>query len=325
VVKFIGMGKELSYAVSVARTKYLAIVRETLNSDQGFIDPETAAYREGRLRLPGPYLVSGDIDILVDPDSIMEIMNLLTGQAPTTPTGPLRTYVFKPSLPMQPATLEVCPELPATGTSKARQITGAVFKSARFEAPARELVTCTLGLHGAKDKLINAGTPTFSTKRPLVFYDGSVAQGAPLAKIANVEAFRLTYETDVPDDTHVLGSRFLTAIRPGGVTVTGDMDLAFDNWSMAKWFWGGAAVSVPGYAVTPFSLQLRCKSTDSVAADSFCEFSIRMKKVYFNTWNANIDRRDRIVQGADFQAIYDSSMAAAIMFTVKTDRSTVWK
>ena len=60
------MGKELSYAVSVARTKYLDIVRETLNSDQGFIDPETAAYREGRLRLPGPYLVSGDIDILVD-------------------------------------------------------------------------------------------------------------------------------------------------------------------------------------------------------------------------------------------------------------------
>jgi len=322
VVKFIGLGKEASYAVSVARTHYLDIVRESLNPDQGYIDPETAAYREGRLRIPGPYIVSGDVDILVDPDSILEILSALTGQSPTTPAGTLKTYTFTPQSSLFSVTMEVAPGIPTTGTAKARLLKGAVIKSARFEAPARELITCTLGIHAASDHLRDAGTPTFSTKRPFVFYDGTLYIAG--SAVANVEAFRVTVENDVPEDTHSLGSRYLQGIRLGGITISGDMDLAFDDWDQYKRFWGSATATEPSNTAESVKIKLHCTSTDSVAAGSFCQFEIYLPKVYFDTTRANIDRRERIIQGIDFTGIYHSSIQAGVKFTVKTDRSTAW-
>jgi len=327
-VKFLGLGKEAtsSYAVSVAIAKYIDIVRESVNPDQGFIDPETAAYREGRLRIPGPYIVSGDIDMLVDADSIMEVLSAVTGDEPSTPAGNLRSYKFKPTSSIYSMTMEIAPDIP-TGAVKARKLTGTVFKAVRFEAPAREVLTATVTCHAAKDALRapSTGSPTFSSKNPFVFHHGALQING--SAVADVQAFRMTFENDIPDDIHTLGSRFLQKIHVGGVNITGDMDIVFDNWDYYAMFWGAAAASVAGCTVTSVQVDLaftECDPAQSVAAGSYPMFRIYLPKVYFDNTRANIDRRERIVQGVDFTAIYASSLAAGVEFEVQTDRSEAW-
>jgi len=137
-----------------------------------------------------------------------------------------------------------------------------------------------------------------------------------LYPFANAEALRVTVENAIAEDAFVLGSRFLPAIHLSGINVSGDMDLAFQSWDEYQLFLGGTE---PATELSPVALNLRFlgESTGSSTAD-YDKYlvEIDIPSVYYDTSEANFDRRERIVQSLGWTAIYDAVLAYLIKIIV---------
>ena len=278
------------------------------------IDVETAGLRARRYRVPGPYRVSGSFDMVVAPDNIALLLKAGLGSVSTTAGGGgAYKHEFTPADTLPSLTLEVCPDV----GSRSRQIVGVGITSLGFEATAREVLTCSVDVLGQKETLVSPSSPTLPSLRPFIFFEGSLSLGG--SDVANVEAFRFTIENDIPDDAFVLGSRFLPGLRVQGMTVSGDMDVAFTTWDLYKRFFGNATASTPQTSLESVSLTLTFtgESTgDTTAGYENYKFIAEFPKVYFDTSEANFDRRDRIVQSLGWTAIYDSASGYICKLTV---------
>jgi len=321
MVRFIGIGIETTYGEAATITDYIDAVSESITGGQSFIDVETAGTRWIRERVPGPWSESGSFDIIVNADNITKILKCALGDVTTSDDGgsPAVAYKheFKPSSTLPSFTLEVCPDV----GSYSRQIVGCGITSLRFEAPARELLTASVDILAAKEKLISPSTPTFTTRRPFVFYDGQISG----LVTANVEAFRLTIENDIPDDAFVLGSRFLPGLRVQGFTVSGELDLTFLDWDAYQKFLGSASATEPGTTAESYSLTATFTSPEetgsSVAGFENYELEFHLPKIYLDTAEAHFDRRDRIVETVRFTAVYDSTADYVVKVTVVNTKS----
>jgi len=324
--RFIGIAEETTYGTAVSATDWIDVVSESITSEQGFIEVETAGMRERVKRVPGPYNVGGSFDMIVNADNITKLLKWLLGAAETTDDGSSPTplayrHEFTPSQTLKSFTMEICPDV----GNQSRQVVGCMVSSIAFEASARELLTASVDVIGQKDSLISPSTPTFSTLRPFIFFEGVVSDGGN--PISDVEAFRVTIENDIPDDAYVLGDRFRPDLtkRVQGMTVSGDMDIAFLDWDYFKKFYGSATATEPQTSITPLALKLTFtgESTSS-SVEGFDKFllEIDLPKVYLDTSEANFDRRDRIVQSLGYTAVYDAVAGYICKVTVVNENES---
>jgi hypothetical protein len=323
------MGSLVGSVVFESNLFFVDIVDESMNPDQGFIDAETAGYLEPRLRLPGGYLVAGDIGMLVDVHSILPILHAFCGASEISTNSiavsAVYSHVFKPGL--HPKTLRATlnpnvEDVFGGGSYKGRALRGFAIKTIEIAASAREACTMTITNQSAKDMQVDRdAVVTFPTVRPLSFTDGVVSS---LSGDVKVEAFTLRAERIMADDNFALGSRFLPFLHAAGVTVSGSMDIGFREWATFKKFWGGAAATEP--ALSPLSYTLQLKFEGDIAAGAKKQsLQIDCPKIFLNTTNANIDRRERIVQGVDFTGLYDPTSGYGIKFTVIAKKKIIWK
>ncbi|RLE67001.1 MAG: hypothetical protein DRJ38_00075 [Thermoprotei archaeon] len=320
MARFIGLAEESSYGNAATIDHWIDVVSESITSDQQMIDVETAGLRARRYRVPGPYRVGGSFDMVVAPDNITLILKAALGSATTTDSGGgAYKHEFTPADTLPSLTLEICPDV----GSLSRQVVGVGITSLGFEATAREVLTASVDVIGQKESLVSPSSPTLPSLRPFIFYEGALSLGG--SDVANVEAFRFTIENDIPDDAYVLGSRFLPGLRVQGLTVSGDMDVAFLSWDLYKRFFGSATATEPQTSLESVSLTLTFtgESTgDSTSGYENYKLIAEFPKVYFDTSEANFDRRDRIVQSLGWTAIYDSSSGYICKITVINTSST---
>jgi len=325
--RFIGIGEESTYRTPVAATEYIDVVREALGpSDRSFIAVETAGRRELPDKVPGPYRAGGSFDFIVNADNITKLLKWALGNVTTTDDG-LATPVayrhdFTPADEIKSFTIEAAPGVKDGATLKSRQFAGCAVRSLSLEAVARELLVSTVEVIAAKDALINSTTPTFSTVRPFVFFEGQLTLEG--SAVANVEAFRVRIENSIPDDAHVLGDMFLPGIRLEGIRVTGDMDVAFLNWDLWKRFWGSATATEPQTNVENVGLKLTMTglSTGSTGAGfENYKLEVDIPAAYLDTSEAGFDRRTRTVQSLGFEGVYDASAGHLIKVSVINKKS----
>ena len=319
--RFIGIAEETTFRTPVSATEWIDIVSESINPNRNVIDVETAGRRELVARVPGPFFVSGSFDMIVNADNITKLLKWLLGNVSTSDDGgspAVYKHEFTPGDSIKSFTLEICPGV----GGQSRQIAGTAVRSIAFEAPARELLTATVEVLGAKEELISSSTPTFSSLRPFIFFEGSLTLEG--SSVGRAEAFRCTIANTIPDDTHVLGDMFLPAIDLLGIRVTGDMDVAFTSWDYWKRFYGSATATEPQTSIEPVSLQFKMtgQSTgSSVAGFENYLLQIDIPKAILDATNANFDRRERIVQGLGFGAVYDESSDYIVKVTVVNKKS----
>jgi hypothetical protein len=334
VPKYLKLQRESAWMGSLILSEsnlfFIDIVDESMNPDQGFIDAETAGYLEPRLRLPGGYLVAGDVGMLVDVHSILPVLHAFCGASEISANSLLAgsavySHVFKPGL--HPKTLRATlnpnvEDVFGGGSYKGRALRGFAIKTIELAASAREACTMTITNQSAKDLQVNRDSSvTFPTVRPLSFTDGVVSS---LSGDVKVESFTLRAERIMADDNFALGSRFLPFLHAAGVTVSGSMDIGFREWATFKKFWGAADAVEP--AVSPSSWALQLKFEGDVAGGAKKQtLQIDCPKIFLDTTNANIDRRERIVQGVDFTGLYDPTSGYGIKFTVIAKKKIIWK
>lgn len=315
--RFVGIAEETTYGTPIASAEWLDVVREGVVAAQNFIDAETAAQRTRRMRPPGGYSVGGPIEMIVNPDNITKLLKWLLGDVTTTDDGEVTPVAYKhefePAQTLKSFTIEICPDVGA----QSKQIGGGICRSIAFAAEAREVITASVEVFGQKDKLISPTTPTLSALDPFVFFEGDLK--LETVSVAAAEAFRCTIANDIPDDVHVIGSRFIPGIRLQGLEVTGDMDIAFLNWDYYKRFWGGAAVTEPATRPETVALQFVATGPANGSVGSGFEnylFQIDLPKVTLDTSEATFDRRDRVVESLGFTALYDATATYAVKVTV---------
>lgn len=324
--RYISVEREGGYGVYRGNNlQYIDIVSESVAPDQGMIDIETAGEREWRYRVPGAYSIGGDIDLVVNADNITRFLWWCLGSKVSTDDGSDHyKHIFESAQEFDSFSMNIAPAVQDTAPGglagyAMRRVVGCAVTSIAFEAVAREALTATVSVIGQQDSLVaDAQSPSFSTVRPFIFYEGAVSvQGS---QIANVEAFRVTIDNEVADDAFVLGSRFLPALRIQGITITGSMDLAFENWDMYRYFYNGTSTgSSPGTStLNSIELDLTFTGQSLGGAGDYANYKLQLNlpQCYLDTTAANFDRRDRIVQSVDFTATYDDVDGYTLQATV---------
>lgn len=321
----------LSELVSGSNAYFIDIIDETMNPDQGFIDAETAGYLEPRLRLPGGYLITGDIGMLVDAHSVLPILEVFCGSntisvlSQYASGSEIYSWVIKPGLKPWTCRASINPNVADSGTYKHRDIRGFAIKAIELSAAAREACTMTLTCQAALGMIENReSSVTFPTVRPFSFTDGSVTKldGDSLS----IEAVTFRAERIIADDNFVLGSRFLPYLHAAGVSLSGSFDLGFRDWDTVKKFLGSASAVQPATSPSTYTLELKFEGDDMLSQTDPYTLRIYAPKITLDTTNINIDRRERIIQSVNFTGIYDTSSGYAVEFRVrgtKTD-GEIW-
>jgi len=320
MTRYIGVAIEPTYGAVQAPVEFIDAVSESVRGEQSTIYIETAGLgRSTRQAVPGPWTESGDIDLIVGPENIEYILKATLGHSQYAESGDgAYKHIFTPASTIPSLTIEISPDV----GNKARRIRMCGISSLRLEAVAREVLTATASIVGGKEEIVSESVPTFSTKRPFVFYDGTLSING--GKVARCEAWRGTYENTIADDAFVLGSRFLPTLIVGPCNFSGDMDLQFTDWTYYETYLGGTE---PGKTLTNLSIELNFvgeTTGSSVSGYKNYQLKIEIPKVYLDTSEANFDRRERIVQSCDWHAIYDPTAGYLCRFTLVNTRTVTF-
>ncbi len=314
-VRYIGVRSEGAYAEAwSAPTQYMDIVTESVVPDHGMLDIETAGYRERRLRVPGPYSLGGDIEMVGNVDDIGTALYFTLGANEMNSSASIYRHQMTPSQTIPDFKMEIAPAVQQAAVYQSRKCIGGMSLGITLEAIAREALSATWNVAFQQDELTAATTaaPSFSTVRPLIFYEGAVKFGTYGGEeenpVANVEAFRCTIENDIDVEATVLGSRFLPGIRTQGITVSGEMDISFENWNMYKWFYAGtAAGTAPTTTIVANGLTLTMTGLATGQAGAYSNYKLEVEcpSIYLDAAEANFDRRERIVEGLTWNAVFN--------------------
>lgn len=318
--RYFSVGTESVYGTPVATVQDMDIVSESISPDNQMIDVETAAYREMRVRVPGPFGLGGGVDFVGNPDVVGTLLYYtFCQQADVTSTndGTVYYHTMSPQQEIDSFTAEIAPAVPKTpgGTDyKLRRAEGGFITSLSLEATARELVTGSADMTFQTESIqTDDQLPTFSTLNPLVYHQGTVE--IEDSTLSNVEAFSVTFENDIDTDAFTLGSRFLPSMQIQGFGISGELDLQFNDWTSYQKVYDGVGtasepvtlVGTDTYSSQKLELNLVGEASDA-GVGNYANYQVKLEfpNVYFDTAEASFDRRDRIVNNLGWTALYDA-------------------
>jgi len=156
-------------------------------------------------------------------------------------------------------------------------------------------------------------TPSFSTLAPFVFHMGQF-------KIAgtangNVEGVTINMNNNLqvkPD----ANSRFVGKYKPGLLVVEGSFDISFEDLDQFKRSLGNATATVPQNVIEEQSFEAIYTSYELIEATYYYKLAFNLPKVAYSVHRANIDRRNRVVEGVDFRAVRDPTEGSPIIVEI---------
>jgi len=320
--RYLGLASETSFGTAASPIAFLDVTSVNIEPAREHFYRSSIARRAIRTKIEGPIREEGTIETDLNVDEQDKLLLYALGKVTTTSSPSVDAYKHEliPTGEPLPFTLEVGYEL---GTY-ARRIAGCFVTSLRIEAVQRELVTARFDITGRNESLVTpVSAPSFSTIAPLSFTGASVEIAG--SGVGSVEAFRLTIENDIDTDAFVLGDQFLPAIRPQGLNVEGELELAFESWTEYRRFLG-AVTATSFQEQSPFSLKLDAKGASTGSTDPGYEnyrLTIDLPKVFYDTAALELSERDRVTLTFGFRPIYDDSIKAPCKLTIINTHSSL--
>jgi len=322
MARYVGIGKETTFKTKATPDMFIDMVSYDITGEKGALLGETGAYRALRDVWVGAVIVRGSFEHIFDANSAARLLYLGLGSVTTTPDDAVSPVAYKheltPAESIPSATLELGHE-----GSEVRFILGTGISRLEIGAVAREVVMCTAEIIGAREELAAPSTPTFDHILPFIFGRADVLRAGTSIK-TNCQAFRLTIENSIPDDAHVLGSLELPKLHLQGLSIEGEIEWQFSDYSEYKRFLGSTTATTFLDTHESFSLKLSLKggstgSTVTGYGDYLCE--IELPKCYYLESGVPVARRDRIVQSIRFRAVHDPTSGYPIKATVINKKS----
>lgn len=309
--RYLGLGKEVTYATPVAATRYIRKIAGSLPPEQGFIVTETEDEREPTQAIVGHYINKGGWNQYVGSENTGEQLLAAFGAVGTTQPDPVDSpnaylHQFDIAKIMQSYTIRL-------GKDLAEFVyPGGCCKSLEFACAAKAAMEMTTDWWAQKDLIDTlAVAPVFPPKDWFSFVQNALkTAGSPEN---NVRAFTLRLENDWDEDNFVLGSRFINRNIVQGVKCSGTADIQFASLDYIERFMGKTGVTEPITDPCDFefeSLNLKtvgcyANPLDTTPLNAYLEFDL--PKVIWDKSEARVDRRNHIIQNLGFQAIKDDT------------------
>lgn len=300
--RYFGLEKQAVYETYVAVTEYIDIISEELKEENQMILPETGAGYDPRIGLPGGFKASGSLEWYPTPENLGLPLVGMLGAPSTAGVGDPYTHTFLSS----EDPLYLSGEVGTLVAVGAKKLTGMACTKMEIEVEAGELAVAKLDFFVKKSEQVALGTPTFPTDPPFQYHKADLDAGGGSIK-AFVSACKLAIERSFPDDEYSLGDRLLTYAFPEALKISGEVDLYFEALTEWKRFYDGTTGTAPGAVVAPFVVDLELLGVDATSKVNF-----EMGDVFWNTHEANLDRRSRTMEKVEFVAMYDVTNAAAL-------------
>jgi len=237
MTRYVGLGKETTYGVGVAATRYAEAVA-SIKPDHGWIIPPPIASRAFRKRNLGPYRARGTIgDFPVEPENIIgELLLGVFGSVTTTePTVGVKLHTFAPADTLPSYTCRIGVE------QTERVLPGGLIEALTVKfTHGRDIQANAELLSGFVESKAAIATPTISPLQALnMFEASSVLTIGGTAKRDIIYDLEITVKNNIPFDRGALDGRTFSKKRVGQRDVTGRISAFFDDTSEYDRFIGG--------------------------------------------------------------------------------------
>lgn len=305
-----------------ANQKFFDIASEDISPENNLLIYETAATRYPPGAGAGPYRSTGGVDSFVETSAFGSVLKMALGQEDTISATTIN-HIFHPVSSLgnfKYFTSLINFDYP----DGYRLLKNAAIGTLEIEATAGELVSFSCDVIGAEETVSGiAPTPTYSQVPFATYHHGSVTMdGSSIT--SGVESFSVSLDNNLADDALVLGRRDLPAVRSQALTVEGSMDWSFDDFTMYERFFGAGGAQTPQSTISGMDLQfsLYVSASEGGTMSQDHELTVYVPNAKVDTTDANIDDRDRIVEGVDFVGVggtvtidgtdYDSSVVISL-------------
>jgi hypothetical protein len=255
------------------------------------------------------YHVEGSIETIADPDSILGyLLKFGLGSVTSAQVGVTTAYehTFTPT-----------DELPTFTTwlnrGSAQKVKMAYCMSNGFtltQAVDDVLKVSTPFIAQAEVETTDFGTPSFTNTQP--FANANLAVSVNSAAVTEAHNSTLTVANGIDVASgRVHGERSYTALVPGDRTITGSLNLYFNDASMYKLFWGATDATTITEKVLPVPITLTWTHAEEAGAGEPYSLEVTIPSAILTNTSVDISGT-RVVQTVDFEAIYDSDEATDI-------------
>ncbi len=128
-----------------------------------------------------------------------------------------------------------------------------------------------------------------------------IIDGNDLVSVGRATGVAVEVTSDVRP-FHEIGQRYATQLRPGNVSVRGNIKRAYLNGAMLRLLLGEAADGRPGasWAQPSFNITLMAEN----AAVPGVRSTVTLHGVKLDQWNYSVPEDDFVVESCSFQALY---------------------
>lgn len=235
---FLGFGQESTYGTPVARTNFLEINEESIETNEGRI--ESAALAQVGIRntklAQGGISVEGDFSFDAQYSGwerlMKHLMGKVTSSQPDVTSNPTvwdHAFTIADQLPTG-LTIEVFrgTETFVTEPNKSFIYEGCLLTSGAFSCGVDDLLNCSFSMMGEDENRGAKSSPTYSSSKLAVYHQGTI-----LWNNDDVEASEFSFTiNNVLEMRPKLGSRRTRPpTRSGKLEVTGTIMMEFVSWS----------------------------------------------------------------------------------------------
>jgi hypothetical protein len=325
---YCGLAEESSYGGGAAPSVYLPIVSDGFSAENGVLFNSNI---RGRSRFDGTAGVfddGGSIEQVSGPEN--GLGHLLKGAFGTTSvstasegsgTDNVGTHTFTTDDKLPSYAVEI-----GLGAIDAARHRGVGIDSLEFSHTPEEYLMLSADMT-AKDFELQGSqaSPTYSDLRPFVWHDGVVTVDGSDRSV-DVAEFTATVENDI--DEKIRGSRTPDKAHVGTRTVSGSLNLDFENIDVLEMFLGGAAgsgTSTPQDSLYKASLNAAWTSPETVIDGGTSQYKLELDfpNITLSTHEAQVNEQDAIIENVEFDA-EDTASTYDVQATLVNGQTTAY-
>jgi hypothetical protein len=259
------------------------------------------------------YSMSGTISTIAEPDGILGwLLKWAMGDVTSTQVGATTAYSHEFETT---DSLDTFTTWFNRGTAQKIKMPYCMLDGIEFAQAVDDVLKVSCPFVGkTEEETADYGTPSYSLVTPFANANLLVYVDDVEVTEAHNSSISLSNNIDIGLG-RVHGSRFYTALVPGDRTVTGSVDLYFNDSSMYRQFWGDTSATSPTEFVDPVNLKFNWDLGIEAGTAVDYELEIEIPKAVITNSTVSISGT-RVVQTIDFEALWDETDETDIIATL---------
>ena len=314
----VGLAKEVTPGTALAPTDWISLRKAEINPTIKNLEDDSGLGIIDRVSDSRP--VENTSETILDGVAQSNTIGLLlmacfgTVAAPTLVETGVYNHAFTRKNDNNPITYCFTED----GVVGAKQAPYSVLESLTIEVKAGDYVMVMAKYQGGKIVTTTDQTPAFASLAKFLAQGVTVKRAVNIAGLAGATAtkaksFKITIDK-APEKYMALGSDNIDSIHNTTFTVTGDMELQYEDDATLNLVIGG----------TKQALSILCQSNELIGATKKAELYFEMASVVFEDWKRSNDPDKIVTQSVGFTGIFSIADTKTISARLQNTRSTTY-